>query len=524
MSFFTSLIRKLRPGLYRQGSLSQTDVRYEQEARERLAALRDLEQTMDPLIAARVYNAKNTIVGRLPEELLLRIVDLIGEDAVALYCLRRASRTFRRLVYEPSIWKRTKSGPRVPPDGREWSFNLSNEEYGMLRQRLQTDGMCSDCKLWCSVPVDGPSRQRAQAANLSSRRQNGFTCKFRGPWLPLLHCHPCGTHQDPLQFSLSEQDFGRQDRTCLGRQGAVKLCDHVQLSWAEIEHYFAEWLRHSPGDWDALFRGFNLECRDPSHDSRCVDEEVPTWPRARIEADRCNDNKVMLILEWKPHSGFDALALTREGQAPAPELRRVFQGYRRGAGKILYPSIPSIPLPEMACYGVDKCRCVCYETGDNVASNAGARTNDCESPKGKDSSKHANFFGEDDQFRIYAVHETRRRSSDTIHEIVYTTKHWPTDTRSSVCLVTTYQRRIRLFSKGHLLAKLSPSAEAEPTIKVEPSHAWFHAMDPDTYDRPSASLQLPLCKKERCMNYYRRPKVTKCGNSWRGIHYPCDCS
>lgn len=479
---------------------------------------------MDPLIAAQVYNAENTIAGRLPDELLIHILDLIGEDAVTLYCLRRVCRTFRRLVFEPRIWERTRSDPPMIFDDDEWSFNLPFDEYELLQKRLRTDGMCSDCKLWCDVPVEGRSRRRAQARNLSGRRCKVSLCKFRDSQFPLLHCRPCGTHQDPLQFSPSEQKPGKRGRTCLGRQGAVQLCEHIRISWPEIEHYFIGWLRYRPGDWDALFGGFKIECRDPSHDRRCADEGPHTWPRARIEADDDDENRLLLILEWIPHSGVDAIILTQEGQAPAPDLRRLFEGYRRGAGSIMFPSCALSPLPEMACYGIDECRCIYYETGAGETSSARVQTNGYEASRGRDVRFHARLFGEDSELRIPAVHRTRRGLSGFPHEVVSMTRHCPTGNRSEVCLVTTYRRRIRLFSKQHILEKVSPSSGARPGVAVEPSHAWFHAMDPDTYARPSAGLDLPLCKKGGCMNYYRRPKVTDCGNPGQGIHYPCDCS
>ncbi|XXH00517.1 hypothetical protein Hte_006864 [Hypoxylon texense] len=33
---------------------------------------------------------------------------------------------------------------------------------------------------------------------------------------------------------------------------------------------------HMPGDRQACFDNFQIECRDPIHDTRCVDEEAPT--------------------------------------------------------------------------------------------------------------------------------------------------------------------------------------------------------------------------------------------------------
>jgi hypothetical protein len=71
---------------------------------EMLSVLEDLEETMDPLVAARVYNTRYSPIYRLPKELLLDILDYIGKDLVTTYCLRRVSRRSFHLIGEPTTW------------------------------------------------------------------------------------------------------------------------------------------------------------------------------------------------------------------------------------------------------------------------------------------------------------------------------------------------------------------------------------------------------------------------------------
>lgn len=348
--------------------------------------------------------------------------------------------------------------------------------------------------------MDGWFRRLKQAEYLDVNRRGVLSsCKFLS--YRRLHCHACGTHQDVREFRPADQKLHAANRRCLGRQGAVQLCEHVHVSWSDIEDHVARWQKDRAGDWKACFSCFNIECRDPSHDTRCTAEGTPTWPRARLQAHERDENKVLLTLEWKPHSGLDALTCTAAGQAPAAQLRKVFQKYRQGAGGILFPSGRSSPLPEMACYGPSECTCLYYETGDDKVPNTGGL------------SKCGGFFQEDWRFRFTSLHRIHRYSFGVLAAKVSTKKHWPCGTDGSVCLVTIYKRQIPVFNKTDL------------DTRINPGHAWLHAMDPDTYARPSAGLDLPFCKDKECMNYYRRPKAFKCilgGGTL--IHDRCTCS
>ena len=60
--------------------------------------------------------------------------------------------------------------------------------------------------------------------------------------------------------------------------------------------------------------------------------------------------------------------------------------------------------------------------------------------------------------------------------------------RLRVSSLTTDKRRIPPFSRG--LGR-----------RVNPVHAWLHAMDPDTHPCQIQSHAVPLCKEPGCMNY-----------------------
>ncbi len=66
----------------------QREKRDKRQSRASSSRCTELKRTMDPLIAAQVYNSRFCPFGWLPEELVLRILDFLDDDAVTLHCLR----------------------------------------------------------------------------------------------------------------------------------------------------------------------------------------------------------------------------------------------------------------------------------------------------------------------------------------------------------------------------------------------------------------------------------------------------
>src|SRR5262245_39652516 len=85
----------------------QRERRDNQQAQALLLALYELQRVMDPLVAVQVYNSCYCpLISRLPEELLLCIIDFLSDDVVALQCLRIVSRTFLHLLDRRSaVWR-----------------------------------------------------------------------------------------------------------------------------------------------------------------------------------------------------------------------------------------------------------------------------------------------------------------------------------------------------------------------------------------------------------------------------------
>ncbi|KAI2629579.1 hypothetical protein GGR54DRAFT_635761 [Hypoxylon sp. NC1633] len=400
-----------------------------------------LQRTMDPLLAAQVYNVNYSPLCRLPDELLLLILGYLEvNDPVARYCISHVSKRLRRLVVEYDWWQ-------------PWQLPLDLQQQ--LRQRLQKCRACDKCRLWRDY-YDIFSSERMD-------RVKPLRCKFQ-PFSESSelyrphYCRRCHTDHDIAQHI----DVGSQVQ-CKGRRGSVQLCEHVRIYWITIECHIVKWQRRKPGDWQACFDNFNIECHHRSHDMRCTTESSPTWPRALLRSGM--DDRVVLTFEWAPHSGLDSFTFTPDGRMPASELRAVFQKYRQGLASMLLPSHLSTYLPEMACFHHD-CTCIHYETGGDETQQRTTERLPCQ----------------------LTSHNIARLGQ--IVQRVDMSKHCPRDP-DSACLITTYQLEIPFCRK------------TDRRGTINPTHEWLHAMDPDTYPHLKDNCTKPLCKDKDCINYYR---------------------
>ena len=471
----------------------------------KLAKLRDLQRTKDPMIAAQVYNRRYSALCRLPDELLLLILRCLGEDPVALCCLRRVSGTFRRLLNEPSFHV-SPAFSRAFIGNEEIGWLLPVHQRGELRRRLQADGMCGSCKLWFDVPVKGWRNRCIQFYNLGDSYNDFCPCKFgEGSIRCFTPVHCGGCDLDHLSWAFSREDARLPtsrdaERRCLGRQGRVQLCEHVGIPWSAVEDYIAARQQHKPGDGrQGCLDGFLIEGHHRLHHSSCSIENTQTRPGARLRDNKAG-SAVYLVMEWAPHSGVRAFSRTPDGCPVAAELRTLFQKYREPGqpAEVLTPRNPSGSLPEMACFDPGSCRCLRYETGTHNHQDSdfvGANDAPAQWPK---------FFSRDCR---HPPHSHLRRQDQYLganpNEAVWLSQHWPKGTRkrrNGPCLITTYERTVAVCDEV--------SQECGST-RPPPTHSWFHAMDPDTYPDPMYS-GAPRCKAKSCMRYYKRHGAFYC--------------
>lgn len=431
---------------------------------------------MDPLIAAQVYNIRfNPLLSRLPEEILLCVIDFLCDDVIALHCLRIVSRAFLRILHRQSLIWRDAWYIYMDMYFRGKTRYLQGDLRLQFRRLLQKDGRCKNCKRW----------------NDAQRSPFLDDCKFRQIFRnridhlesDRLHCYACDQSHDIWQFSSAYQKTSG-DRRCLGYQGSVQLCEHVQITWAIIKAHIYDWRQQQQGgDWQVCLNSFNIECHDASHDTRCTVSEPPTWPRARFGISKFDPDIVVLNLEWVPHSRIDALDLTIDGRIPASELRALFQRLR-GLGPVgnLCPSSRPGVLPEMVLFSPSA------YTGDFIYYKTGEDHMIRTPPESWSAlpsflcipwdERHG--FGRNGKMLDIRPHYPRGSSCTGI---------------SSQCLVISYEKDIRICKVAEM---------TDPAFKIMPTDHWLHAMDTQTYPHPQASQIRPQCRDLACINYYRR--------------------
>ncbi len=486
------------------------------------AMLGDLHSRLDPLVATRIYDARYSPLYRLPDELLLLILHHVSKDAVALYCVGQVSTKLRYMMIRDRslrkhwVWEDSSDALSSEPAG------------GSIRSRLQADGMCDECKLWCRVaPVQGwPNKlsQMLNCAGMHYARTHRFCMFGAQAGQPYRHCSGCGLDHPWGAF---EPGRARLDGECqcLGRLGAVRLCGHVTIAWSSVESAVVAWKqqgigrRRRTGDGYYLRPGcFAVECDHPSHDIQCSNNTAgPTRPQARLRVDRAN--RIDLVMSWAPHSrAVSTLQHNPDGRPDAAALRAVFEILRepgQPAKTMLPASTRPGSLPEMACFGPGRCKCLRYETGtddDDDTADARARR----PPRCYARHRLQRSGGQDEEWR-------------TSESSVQMLPHSGPKRRGIMgarCLIAAYKRVVPVYdektttlsaahgrggggSNGGSTTKGNKSPLQPPPHRIPPSHQWFHAMDPDTFAHPSSAI-LPRCKDSSCMNYYKRPGTVHC--------------
>lgn len=192
-----------------------------------LLNLYELQRTMDPLIAAKVYNNRFCPLTRLPEELLMCIFNFLCDDVLALQCLRIVSRTFLRLLYVKSaIWK------------DDWyctgslslrgnAFYLHDDLRPQFRRLLHRNSRCDNCRCWNNAA----ERPLFDDCKFQQVGRSGPPIIFHPTNWRKLHCDACHSLHDVCQISSINQQSSRpkKGRSCLGQQGSVQLCEHVYI-------------------------------------------------------------------------------------------------------------------------------------------------------------------------------------------------------------------------------------------------------------------------------------------------------
>lgn len=311
-----------------------------------------IKESMDPLIAPMHHNAMHSPLCGLPESILLRIMSLT--DHVSLFCLRRTCRTFMRLfsdrqfrrLHDDTIkhWAET-NWPMVSAQTLRWkSENVQPSLKSALRLLIQKDMYCTTCR------IVRPNRKQADSDHKSR--------------IKLLYCSACATKHPINLFSHRQQQEDSRSRICIGREGNVRICEHVVLTWADIQTLRGE--RHD----------LEIDCEDESHlqlsdsSSTCNSSAESAGIRTRSLQHCCNAAGIVcdstrrrqhlavpgIVIRWEVHMQVPGAGLT--DSLEGADFNRQVGQLRENGGECLVTKPPGRHNVESRPFDPNVCSCV----------------------------------------------------------------------------------------------------------------------------------------------------------------------
>ncbi|KAJ1299586.1 hypothetical protein OPQ81_010407 [Rhizoctonia solani] len=212
---------------------------------------------MDPLIAASWHNSQLSLLHRLPDAVLTRIIHMLDSDA-DIECFRRAARRFPALCAPVILTRHRTYSSRFCQGPLTWPRLQSIYHLGHKREiRLQSKGDKDAYCAGCFAAADDEECWGRRVARL--RRY--------------LHCSECEADHPACLFEPAERDGSRpENRVCIARRVFVRICAHnggiVYLS--DLEGLRCK-IKDMPGDWKGNWIKVKLKCEDSSHIVACQD-------------------------------------------------------------------------------------------------------------------------------------------------------------------------------------------------------------------------------------------------------------
>lgn len=492
------------------------------------AGLSESAESVDPLFAACAHNRQFSLLLKLPDEILLAILQFLLSDIRDMYYIRRVCRKLRYLTedktLEPGLFRKFQAfrGFHMLHNDRFLSKENNRMPFGVLpwdsmpefEATIRKQTLCKQCQI--QVTRQG--------------RIKPHLCVFVETPEKLTYCAGCSRYHPRNAFSDMQRRRSSANRICIGREGRLRLCEHVSISWADIEAHLAVSSREK--DFFKAMSDFHIVCKHPSHNfackstSRLAPSEVScndhTRPCARLQVDRNSPmlhvKPVWLVLCWKPYSSSKILKAPENGQIEATKLRELYGEYGKNAARFIVPGPSQNTTPEMLCFDPDKCAHILYRNGKSPQASLNERfcnphplgrkgpITSTENRLDEDHQDPSRFTGLGWTDHCVEFNESRGQSGIYVYEC--DEKH--SDQDSNRCLMTSYRRTISL---NHI--------EVRNLTVLNPSHQWFHAIDQDSYPSIQAeggvlskvtayfgdktAVSRLRCRDAACRNYYQSP-------------------
>lgn len=508
------------------------------------AGLSESADSVDPLLAACAHNREFSLLLKLPDEILLTILQFLLSDIRDIYYVRRVCRKLRFMADDRTL------EPRLFREniGLRGSHMLHQDRFTSRENNRMPFGVLP----WDAVPeFEATIRKQTLCKPCQTAHRKLMQpdiCVFIETPLKLLHCAGCDSYHPRNAFSHTQRRPSSENRICIGREGQLQLCEHVSISWADIEAHLAKSSKER--DFFKAVSDFHIMCKHPSHNFSCkstarlAPSEAScndhTRPCARLQVDRTlttgHYTPISLVLCWKPYSSSKILTAPENGQIEATRLRELYHDYRKNAASFIVPGPAQTATPEMLCFNPEKCGHVLYRNGvrpqatsyerlciAHPSSQNGPVTN-TEVHLDEDHQDPSRFAALGWTDHYVEFNESRGQSGIYVYEC--DKEH--NSKGPTRCLMTSYRRAISL----NYIDNRNPGA-------LNPSHQWFHAIDQDSYpsiekdgdlwskvvahfDKTKSRLR---CRDTACRNYYQSPgpwhettisAKVRCRHTYRG--------
>lgn len=317
---------------------------------------------LHPLMTAAYYNKTKSPLCRLPEAVLIRLMQLC--DNVTIECLRRSSRIFLYLFHTTyssgaSYTYTTQHLERYPWPMSTFSSRYLPGELTTFLGLMDRDQLCQDC-IDAKTAVNWQSRVAALVDTY-------------------LHCSGCRADHAACLFSASERTKPQSQRVCIGHEGHIRLCSHVGVPWSAIVSEAAK--RRQLETETERGRGMLLKrCQKddhmhPSSRPRFVDLffrrqqksldyrdtfRSPLYPilATRFAKPPGSDKFTFRVtLKWSSHV---PLTMRKDGRFEAKEFAQEIEARYRRQGRFICPETsPGQNVGRILCDPV-RCDCVVY--------------------------------------------------------------------------------------------------------------------------------------------------------------------
>lgn len=392
---------------------------------------------------------------QMPNEVLLRV--MLSLTRKSLRALRKTSPKFLHLFAADDFKEHHQNPARVGYCHEMWP--TIKRPLGRARSPTATKfnikearaGYCDACFEWLK---DRATRDRA-------------------PELEYYHCSGCKSDHHARLFSAAELIKTPHGRICLGRQGYISLCDHRNISYADV-------LRAQLGD-----SGHRqvFECRHPSHDfapdhtygGELVDAYLAGDSSSETDpAHPLGHRRKRLSLAKGSHATFPV----EQGARPtAQQFRDFLFRLQRTSPTPWFPlENPSLtPLRKM-----DPNKCLCFDYQGSDLFDYPVRPNPPE-----EATCVSLWSGQ-------AGYKDEPRCNDRAHEESERFDHF--NTGFSIGL------RPCTWSLGHPCMTLIYWRNLSFYQPWESQ--WIYALNPQSYGRLEFALQSP-CTTKTCRNYMK---------------------